>query len=327
VKRLHLITVILAGLILTSAVFADEALTKNRKKDWAPQISPDGKLLVFMSDRGAPDLWMMDLATRKETQLTRTPEREKAASFSPKGTRVAFLVLRDLRYWVKVLDLPSGKVSDLGEGNAAAWSPNGQQIASRDAKGIFTINAKTGARRRIVNASRAGTGSIRWSRKGDALYYLHEGNIWKTPLSGGKPAMLYSAKLENSQSNFIHLEISRDEKRILTIVDMSRLSIKFQDQGMLLTEKGRKKLGPMFAPMWTPDGKYAIFCAGGNVYRRNPSESKAVLIGGEDNSCTTVVVSRDGKWAYFAARNPERRASGGRIMSKYTEIYRVSLGK
>ncbi len=56
-----------------------------------PAWSPDGRTLVYASDRaGQLDLWLHDLATGEQRQLTNLDGDESAPAFSPDGTTVAF---------------------------------------------------------------------------------------------------------------------------------------------------------------------------------------------------------------------------------------------
>src|SRR5262249_43187647 len=53
-----------------------QRLTDDAAADTRPSVSHDGKKLVFLSDRsGNNDVWIKDLATGKETNLTATPAR------------------------------------------------------------------------------------------------------------------------------------------------------------------------------------------------------------------------------------------------------------
>jgi len=310
------------------AASAQEALTHNRQKDWHPVLSPDGRALAYLSKRGTTDLWAMDLKSRKERRLTNSREREKGMRFSPDGKGLAFLVMRNLEHRIQVLDVSTSVIRDLGPGEDVAWSPDGTALASRDAKGLFIINVETGARRGLVPASRAGVGSIRWSRKDDVIYYLNEGDLWHAATKGpAGPTMLFSSKVEDKRANFIYFRPAPGEKRFVAVLDLSRLAIRNQDEGVILgPEKGqRKRLGPMDQPVWVSRGRGLIFCRGGNIYRLASGSPTPMRIAGEDNGCESPVISPDGAWLWFAARNPERIGSGGRILSKYTEIYRMAL--
>ena len=66
---------------LTTGAFVDER----------PCISPDGKTVVFVSDRsGHMHLWSVDVASGKLTQLTRHTGLDYRPIFSPTGDRLAF---------------------------------------------------------------------------------------------------------------------------------------------------------------------------------------------------------------------------------------------
>jgi len=315
-------------LLALASVGAQEALTNNRYKDWHPVLRPDGRTLVYLSKRITTDLWAMDLATRKERRLTNSREREKGACFSPDSTRIAFLAMRKLLHRIQVLDIATLKIRDLGPGDDVAWSPAGKHLAARDAKGLFIIDAHSGARRRLVTASRAGIESIQWGRGGEVIYYLHEGDLWRVSVKDkAECQMLFRSKVEDKRANFIYFRPGPRGRRFVAVLDFGRLAILNKDQGILLGPgpQQRKRLGPMERPVWPPDGRGLIFCRGGNVYRLMFNEPDPQRIAGEDNGCESAVVSPDGRWVYFAARNPERRGAGGRTLSKYTEIYRMLL--
>ncbi|MGC8916120.1 MAG: S9 family peptidase [Thermoanaerobaculum sp.] len=65
------------------------------------QVSPDGRLLLLTHEG---DLFTVDLHTKAVRRLTRTPEEEELASFSPNGQWVSFVRGNDLY----VLELASG---------------------------------------------------------------------------------------------------------------------------------------------------------------------------------------------------------------------------
>jgi dipeptidyl-peptidase-4 len=109
------------------------------------QWSPDGQWLL-LSARG--DLWRYSLSARALERLTRTPEEEAYPSFSPEGTRVAFVRAGNLHVLDPATRAETALTQDGGEhvfngrldwvyeeelasrsGKAYEWSPDGKAIA------------------------------------------------------------------------------------------------------------------------------------------------------------------------------------------------------
>lgn len=72
-------------------------MTDHRALDYNATFSPDGRWLVFTSERsGNPDLYALDLEERGEpVRLTYHPAMNDAADLSPDGERLAFVSTRD----------------------------------------------------------------------------------------------------------------------------------------------------------------------------------------------------------------------------------------
>ncbi|MCC6547888.1 CHAT domain-containing protein [Candidatus Sumerlaeota bacterium] len=77
----------------------DRLLTTNPASDVHPAVSPDGRWLVYTSDRdGAPALIYRDLTTRgvaEEKRVAPHPSKSDDASFSPDGRDIVFTSFRD----------------------------------------------------------------------------------------------------------------------------------------------------------------------------------------------------------------------------------------
>jgi TolB protein len=66
-------------------------LTKNDFNSWHAHPSPDGRKIVYDSDRdGNRDIYLMDLASHRVTQLTIDPGRDGYPKFSPDGQHIAW---------------------------------------------------------------------------------------------------------------------------------------------------------------------------------------------------------------------------------------------
>ncbi|HSE24481.1 MAG TPA: winged helix-turn-helix domain-containing protein [Pyrinomonadaceae bacterium] len=124
------------------------------REDASPRYSPDGKRVVFQSDRtGNPEIWMCDNQGRNLTQLT----------FFRKGVA-----------------------------GTAQWSPDGSQIAfdyrASGMSDVYVINVTGGVPRRVTTED-SDDSVPSWSRDGKYLYFASNRTgsleIWKTPVEGG----------------------------------------------------------------------------------------------------------------------------------------------
>src|SRR5690606_29823171 len=67
------------------------ALTHAGAEDRQPAYSPDGRLLVFSSNRtGNLDLWLLDLETGEERQLTDDAAHDWDPAFTPDGASLVW---------------------------------------------------------------------------------------------------------------------------------------------------------------------------------------------------------------------------------------------
>ena len=109
-----------------------------------PQISPDGKSIVFVvsrpnleQDRSDRQLVLIDVATGTQHALTYERKGVGSPRWSPSGDRLAFVAVdgagRDAKPQVFILPMAGGearKITDAPNGiEQFAWRPNGQDIA------------------------------------------------------------------------------------------------------------------------------------------------------------------------------------------------------
>ncbi|MCG8607533.1 hypothetical protein MJD09_21440, partial [bacterium] len=97
-------------------------------------ISPDGKLIAFSSDRsGNQDIWTMPIAGGEPHQLTTDPTPDWHPNWSPDGQRIVFYAFRSGNRDIWVMPSSGGNARQLTHHEKVdyvpTWSPDGQRIA------------------------------------------------------------------------------------------------------------------------------------------------------------------------------------------------------
>jgi Tol biopolymer transport system component len=126
--------------------------------------TPDGRRLVFWKHTRGWDLLAVDVRTKAVTNLTKTGDDCRSASFSPDGSRMAFMK-GGAGLWISGPgDAPARQLSQLGHrDDPAAWSPDGTRLVLTDlqsdggaiAPALFLIDLEGGPARRLASGSEA----------------------------------------------------------------------------------------------------------------------------------------------------------------------------
>ena len=181
-------------------------LTESDAYDHGIAWEPDGKKLVFVSDRdGQDDLYLLesddpdstDIAKAhrfKVKRLTETPEAESEATFSPDGKRIAYLKSGQL--WTMKADGTDAKavVKDVQVFDYD-WSPDSKYIAFARNDGSYAseiyIVPSAGGEAKNVTHYATYNGDITWSKAGKRLGFVgqHRGGHFYHVLRLQKPAM------------------------------------------------------------------------------------------------------------------------------------------
>ena len=238
----------------------------------APKYSPDGRRIVFMSDRtGSDELWTTDSEGQHAMQLT---SFARATLGSPR------------------------------------WSPDGRRIAfDSTADGlpnIYVIAAEGGAARRITSG---GASNVRpsWSRDGKWIYFGSNRSgaweIWKTPPEGGAPIQVTHGggreAFEDPEGKFLCWTKQAPAAGIWRMPAAGGETEQATDQGM----QGRWAIGERGLYYVNPGGELELleFSAG----RRTSIPAQGLRL--SEGSGTLFDVSRADRW--ILATSPVRSES------------------
>ncbi|WP_436515517.1 DUF5050 domain-containing protein [Ekhidna sp. To15] len=199
-----------------------KALTDHSRKDSSPMISPDGKMLVFTSERvGWWKIWTMNLNTKEFKQLTRS----SSADYSP------------------------------------AWSPNGSKIvftSSRDGnQEIYTMN-KDGSNKVNITQSTSPDLMPSWGKDGFIYYSTRVNGIYQ--IARIRPDGTDKEMLTNSKDNKLMPQISNDGEKMLFYGDRNgNMEIYLLDVDRKeITRLTNNPLMDM-RPRWSPDNTRIVF--------------------------------------------------------------------
>jgi len=189
-----------------------ENITKDKYLDTDPAWSPDGSQLVYSSDKGGGflQLWIRDMKTGQDRQLTHITTQPQGAAWSPDGKKIAFFDVDAM--WresnVSVIDVASGQVTKIHDSLFApgtpTWSADGKTVAlamvapysKRFREGtnqVLTMSAEGGRYKWYAPVpslsidSRGECGPV-WSPDGTKMAAIYEGVLAVWPVSpSGEP--------------------------------------------------------------------------------------------------------------------------------------------
>ncbi|WP_276479954.1 amidohydrolase family protein [Paraflavitalea pollutisoli] len=254
----------LMGDIYTVPITGGKAtrITRGLAFDTHPRYSPDGKKLLFTSDRsGSENIWYIDREKEDTVQVTKDQDQNfPGAAWTPDGNYIIAARGRlDVKLWMmhkdagsgtQLIDAPGFKTID------PAVSPDGRYIYFSSRNGAWTYNAPMPQYQVSVYDRENGKTSTITSRYGSAF----------TPvLSKDGKWLVYGSRYED-KTGLVIRNITSGEERWLA------WPVQRDDQESMAV------MGVLPGMSFTPDSKSLIASYGGKLFRIPIEQGKPVEI-------------------------------------------------
>jgi len=168
------------GEIYTFTDSGTSRLTNNTASDGYPRWSPDGRMIVFYSNRdGNSEIYVMGADGSGQTNLTNDPGADTIATWSPDGTKIAFSTGRtgDSEIFIMGADgsNPVNVSHNPGSNDwSPDWSPDGAKIvfiSDRDGNDeIYVMNVDGTGQTNLTNNA-GGDYGPRWSPDNSSISF------------------------------------------------------------------------------------------------------------------------------------------------------------
>jgi serine/threonine protein kinase/Tol biopolymer transport system component len=170
-------------------------IISSTRGDYGAQFSPDGKRIVFASDRaGSNEVWVCDSDGLNPIKLTSLGNYSGSPRWSPDGQNIAFDVLKEGHRQIYIVAAEGGSPRLLTTGTFQ----NARPSWSRDGRWVYFGSNRTGGwqvwkvrsgRGEALQVTRLGGREAFESPKDKFLYYAKEqgvSGIWRVPVEGGE---------------------------------------------------------------------------------------------------------------------------------------------
>jgi dipeptidyl aminopeptidase/acylaminoacyl peptidase len=310
------LTLVVLFVVTANAQTWDPELQLKVKAVGVPRVSPDGKKMVYTVNEAmmtadksefVTQIWMADLATKQNIQLTFGDKSSSNPKWSPDGNWIAFTSNRkDNRNNLYLLSTSGGEAEPLTDLKSSVsnfnWSPDGRSIA-------FTM---TDPKTEDEEKNDKGKNDWRWVDENLKLARLYVLSIQKDANGKREPR-----KLTTENYNVGDFDWSSDSSRIAFDRVKSPLANDWTTADVSIIEVASGKITDLAttpaaesSPLYSPDGKWIAVQASDNpprwaqsgviqIYSANGGQPKT-LVASFDASPAIAGWSADGKRIYFS---------------------------
>jgi hypothetical protein len=219
-----------------------EQLTGGEGYDYQPDVSPDGRWVVYAKyDGKAVELWLMELASGQVKQITKGDAVNVEARWSPDGRRIAYVsTAYNGRFHIFVMNVENGEPAHTGRAIerltgetrtdqpryyygafdheiSPTWSPDGRELIFVSNRGhlygtggFWRMKAEPGAEpREIYKEETTWRARPDWSPDGKRLLYSsYQGRqwhqLWLTTPDGGDVFPISYGEYDNTAARWSH---------------------------------------------------------------------------------------------------------------------------
>jgi Tol biopolymer transport system component len=205
-------------------------LTNDNYKNRGPAWSPDGKSLVFYSDRsGKYEIWKIGIDGSNLRQLSTTNRQFVLPMWFPDGHKIVFSSMTAQGYWTGILEIDStstDKINFLPTLNekgvgffVSSISPNGKSLAGMGeyvvSGGLTGLYIYSLADKSYTKLSNTGTDPL-WFNNSKKLLFFDRGKFYVMDIKSGKSRLIYNINGEFTAGDEM-FALSPDNKSIYYI--------------------------------------------------------------------------------------------------------------
>ena len=256
-----------------------------------PSLSFDGKRVALASADGRSrdyDIFVMDIQSREQRQVTFSGSRDLYPSWAPDGSRIVFASDAGGIFNLYTVDENGENRTRLtnssGDDIQPDWSPDGSKIAfaSNQASAvhqIYWMDVKTGHQRKLTQID-LGTDYPRWSPDGTQVAF-HTAVVDRTPKpndimqiwKGSADGRGFENLIKDGEYNIDPAYSPDGAKMAFASSRNDNLDIYTLDTESMKVLRLTRDKSFDYQPSWSPDGKHLVFVSErtGNpdIYRIN----------------------------------------------------------